>query len=143
MFQDVDAFDHHEQELLRALELAQVKGLASDVGRTAFSEAMAALDTLVDERETRLYIPLADDPLTRDYISRLDGQIHGLSSRIDILRMHIELGLMAESPDASSLDLSLLRLVRQLRARFRREAALLPVYAGWLDRHANLAAAAH
>ncbi|WP_291841651.1 hypothetical protein [Maricaulis sp.] len=141
MFQDVDAFDHHEQSLFIALDLAVADGLSSESGRAAFSEAMTALDKLVDERETHLYSPLAADPLTRDYISRLDGQIHGLSSRIDILRMHIELGLMAESNDRSPLDASLLRLVRQLRARFRREAALIPVYAGWLDRTANQAAA--
>ncbi|RKR03683.1 hypothetical protein [Maricaulis maris] len=142
MFQDVDVFDHHEQSLFRSLETAQCDGLASATGHAAFSEAMTALDRLVDEREEHLYSPLAADPLTRDYISRLDGQIHGLSSRIDILRTHIELGLMADSDNRDALDASLHNLIRQLRTRFRREAALIPVYAGWLDRTANSAAAA-
>jgi len=64
-------------------------------------------------------------------------------SRIDILRMHIELGLMDTGADRPDLDLSLHRLIRQLSARFRREASLVPIYAGWLDRSANQAAAAH
>ncbi len=142
MFQDIDAFDHYEQSLFADLEKAQRAGVTSDAGRQAFSTAMAALDRVVEDKEARLYSPLAADPLTRDYISRLDGQIHGLSSRIDILRTHIELGLMdrVERPD---LDASLQRLIRQLRTRFRREAALVPVYAGWLDRNANQTAPAH
>jgi hypothetical protein len=142
MFQDVDIFDHHEQALFAALDRAMAEGLASDTGRDAFSDAMAALDQLVEEKETHIYSPLAADPLTRDYISRLDGQIHGLSSRIDILRTHIDLGLMDEDRNRPDLDASLARLVKQLRSRFRREAALIPVYAGWLDRNANAAAAA-
>ncbi|WP_297732521.1 hypothetical protein [uncultured Maricaulis sp.] len=142
MFQDIDVFDHHEQSLFADLEEAQRAGVSSDAGRQAFSAAMVELDRLVEDKEARIYSPLAADPLTRDYISRLDGQIHGLSSRIDILRTHIELGLM-ESDERPDLDLSLQRLMRQLRARFRREAALMPVYAGWLDRNANQVAAAH
>ncbi|MAC88763.1 MAG: hypothetical protein ACJA0K_000892 [Maricaulis maris] len=141
MFQDVDAFDHDEQALFSALDTALQDGLASPTGRSAYHRAMAALDQLVEDREERLYSPLAADPLTRDYISRLDGQIHGVSGRIDILRTHIELGLMSASENHADLDASLLRLVRQLRARFRREAVLIPVYAGWLDRSANLAEA--
>ena len=142
MFQDIDVFDHHEQSLFAGLAEAQRAGVSSDAGRQAFSAAMVELDRLVEDKEARIYSPLAADPLTRDYISRLDGQIHGLSSRIDILRTHIELGLM-ESDERPDLDLSLQRLMRQLRARFRREAALMPVYAGWLDRNANQVAAAH
>lgn len=143
MFQDVDVFGHHEQALFDALGTAAREGLATDAGRTAFADGMAALDSLVDDREARLYSPLAADPLTRDYVTRLDAQIHGLTSRIDILRLHIELGLMADNDSDTDLDASLNRLVRQLRARFRREATLVPVYAGWLDRSANLAAIAH
>jgi len=142
MFQDVDVFGHHEQALFDALDTASREGLATAEGRAAFADGMTALDRLVDDRETRLYTPLAADPLTRDYVTRLDGQIHGLSSRIDILRLHIELGLMADNDTDTNLDTSLHRLVRQLRARFRREAALLPVYAGWLDRTADRLSAA-
>jgi len=142
MFQDVDVFGHHEQALIDSLDAAAREGLATAKGRAAFAEGMAALDRLVDDREARLYSPLAADPLTRDYVTRLDGQIHGLTSRIDILRLHIELGLMADNDSDADLDPSLHRLVRQLRARFRREATLLPVYTGWLDRTANHLAAA-
>jgi len=144
MFQDVGVFDHHEQSLFQALDTAQHDGLKSETGQAAFHTAMTALDRLVDDRETRLYSPLAADPLTRDYVSRLDGQIHGLSNRIDILRTHIELGLMEGIGERTDLDSSLVRLGRQLRARFRREAVLIPVYAGWLDRNASqIAAATH
>ncbi|WP_323761843.1 hypothetical protein [Maricaulis sp.] len=142
MFQDVELFDHHEQALFEALATASRDGLATASGQAAFADGMAALDRLVDEREARLYSPLAADPLTRDFVTRLDGQIHGLASRIDILRLHIELGLMAENDSDTDLDASLNRLVRQLRARFRREASLLPVYTGWLDRTANALAVA-
>ncbi|MFY0636473.1 hypothetical protein [Maricaulis maris] len=143
MFQDIDVFNHHEQSLFEDLEKAQRAGITSAAGREAFSNAMTELDRLVEDKETQIYSHLAADPLTRDYISRLDGQIHGLSSRIDILRTHIELGLMDSSDERPDLDPSLHRLMRQLRARFRREAALMPIYAGWLDRSANQAAAPH
>ncbi|WP_295692677.1 hypothetical protein [uncultured Maricaulis sp.] len=143
MFQDIDVFSHHEQSLFEDLEKAQRAGITSEAGRAAFSNAMTELDQLVEDKETQIYSHLAADPLTRDYISRLDGQIHGLSSRIDILRTHIELGLMDGSDERPNLDPSLHRLMRQLRARFRREAALMPIYAGWLDRSANQAAAPH
>lgn len=143
IFQDIEVFDHHEQSLFENLEKAERVGITSETGRQAFSEAMAELDQLIEDKEEQIYSNLAADPLTRDYISRLDGQIHGLSSRIDILRTHIELGLMDVSDDRPDLDLSLHRLMRQLRARFSREAALMPIYAGWLDRTANEAAARH
>lgn len=124
-----------ETALFDALEEAETSGLGTEAGRDAFRRAMISLDTTVESRTEHLYAPLASDPLTRDYVSHLDGQLNGLTTRIDVLRAHIELGLETGSREIARLDASLSRLARQLKVRFSRESALIPVYFGWCDRH--------
>jgi len=130
-----------ETTLFEALDAAEEAGLGIAAGQEAFRRAMTALDGAVECRAERLYSPLAADPLTRDYVSHLDGQLHGLATRIDILRAHIELGLETGSDDDASLNASLNRLSRQLKVRFSRESALIPVYFGWCDRQTAAIAA--
>ncbi|MBO6764176.1 hypothetical protein [Maricaulis sp.] len=124
-----------EAALFDALDEAEAAGLGTEAGRDAFRRAMASLDTTVESRTERLYTPLAADPLTRDYVSHLDGQLNGLTTRIEVLRTHIELGLETGSREFARLDASLTRLARQLKVRFSRESALIPVYFSWCDRH--------
>lgn len=131
---DLDYFRRLEADMFDALDRAVAIGLGTKAGRKACCEGLELLDRLAATREDALFVPLAADPLTRDYVCHLDAQIGGLAARIDILRAHVELGLHAQPSAAADIDRSLARLVRQLRARFRREAALLPVYAGWCDR---------
>lgn len=133
--QTLKRFETLEADVLAALSEAEQTGLGSTDGRAAFDRGMAALDALDTHRGSQIYSPLAADPLTRDYVSHLDGQLHGLATRIDILRTHVELGLLTGSRDTGLLDASLGRLIRQLQVRFRREAALVPVYTGWCERH--------
>lgn len=130
-----------ETTLFTALEEAEEAGLGTTAGQDAFRRAMTTLDDAVECRAERLYSPLAADPLTRDYVSHLDGQLHGLATRIDILRAHIELGLETGSEDGDALNASLNRLSRQLKVRFSRESALIPVYFSWCDRHTAATAA--
>jgi hypothetical protein len=133
-------FQDLETQLFTALDTAERSGLACGVGEAAFHQAMMALDLLSQERISKIYDPLAADPLTRDYVLHLDDQLRGLASRIDIHRTRIELGLL-QGEVTATVEASLARLVRQLKARFRREAALMPVYAGWRQRQpASLAA---
>ncbi|MED5550740.1 MAG: hypothetical protein VX529_15420 [Pseudomonadota bacterium] len=124
-----------ETALFDALEEAETSGLGTEAGRDAFRRAMVSLDTTVENRTEHLYTPLAADPLTRDYVSHLDGQLNGLTTRIEVLRAHIELGLETGSREVARLDASLTRLARQLKVRFSRESALIPVYFSWCDRH--------
>lgn len=134
--QDLTRFETLEADVLAALGDAEQEGLGSEAGQAAFARGMAVLDELDEYRSAQVYSPLSADPLTRDYVSHLDGQLHGLATRIDILRTHIELDLLTGgSGDAGLLDASLSRLIRQLQVRFRREATLMPVYASWCDRH--------
>jgi len=131
-----------ETTLFDALDEAGMAGLGESSGRDAFRRAMAALDGAVECRAEELYTPLAADPLTRDYVSHLDGQLHGLATRIDILRAHIELGLETGDGNAAAMNASLSRLASQLKVRFSRESALIPVYFSWCDRQADTAASA-
>lgn len=131
-----------ETTLFEALDEAEAAGLDDAAGRDAFRRAMAALDSEVECRSEQLYTPLAADPLTRDYVSHLDAQLYGLATRIDILRAHIELGLETGSDDATAMNASLTRLASQLKIRFSRESALIPVYFSWCDRHAAAAVSA-
>lgn len=124
-----------EADLFDALDEAEASGLGTGAGRDAFRRAMASLDSTVESRTEHLYTPLAADPLTRDYVSHLDGQLNGLTTRIDVLRAHIELGLETGSNEIGRLDASLSRLAQQLKVRFSRESALIPVYFSWCDRH--------
>jgi hypothetical protein len=142
MDRDVEQFERLETELFNAMGEAERRGLASGEGQFAFRRAMTALDLLAEERTAGIYDILAADPLTRDYVTHLDGQLRGLSARIDIHRTRIELGLLTGRGDIAALNMSLARLVRQLKARFRREAALMPVYAGWLGRQTETGARA-
>jgi hypothetical protein len=137
-------FETLETDVLAALGEAEGAGLGSAAGRAAFERGIAALDTLDAYRGSQIYSPLAADPLTRDYVAHLDGQLHGLSARIDILRAHVELGLLGGVGDTRLLDASLARLIRQVQVRFRREAALVPVFADWCERRpAGSQTAAH
>lgn len=131
-----------ETTLFDALDEAEAAGLGETGGQDAFRRAMSALDGAVECRAERLYTPLAADPLTRDYVSHLDGLLHGLATRIDILRAHIELGLETGDGDAAAMNASLNRLSRQLKVRFSRESALIPVYFSWCDRQVDATASA-
>lgn len=130
-----------ESSLFEALEEAENLGLDAAEGQSAFRRAMSVLDDTVSSRSELLYAPLSADPLTRDYVSHLDGQMLGLSARIDVLRTHIELALETGSAEIASLNASLSRLSRQLKVRFSRESALIPVYFSWRDRHRTAASA--
>lgn len=145
--QNLERFETLENHVLTALDEAEAAGMDSALGQNAFSRAMTALDQLDEVRGSQIYSPLAADPLTRDYVSHLDGQLQGLVTRIDILRTHIEMSLLATTSDAGLLNASLVRLNRQLQVRFHREAALVPVYVGWVERSAvaaeRIAAASH
>ena len=139
----LDEFKSLEAKIIAGLETAVRHGLASLDGRTAFLNAARSLDELDAVRGRQVYFPLAADPQTRDHVARLDGQLAGLSTRIDILRSHIECGLLTGQGDTVALDASLTRLLRQLRVRFRHEAAIDPVFTGWLAHNpAALAASA-
>ena len=135
MHETVEYFELMEVALFTALSDAARAGLATPEGRASFNWAMDALDDIDTSRLDQIYTPLATDPLTRDYVSRLDRQLHDVATQIDVLRVHIALALLNEPVDAGRLDRDLDHLVRHLRVRFKREAALKPVFAGWLDRH--------
>jgi len=145
--QNLERFETLESHVLTALDEAEASGMGNAPGQDAFARAMTALDELDELRGSHIYSPLAADPLTRDYVSHLDGQLQGLVTRIDILRTHIEMSLLATAGDAGLLDASLTRLNRQLQVRFHREAALVPVYVGWVERSAvaaeRMAVASH
>lgn len=134
MFQDMRRLDAMQDEVLECLDLAEECGLAIAEGEAAYRMAMERFDRFCELKSDQVYGPLSADLLTRDYVSRLDAQLHGLASRIDILRTHIEIALAADTAGRPELVESLRRLRQQLRIRFRREAALAPVYESWKQR---------
>jgi hypothetical protein len=135
-----DCLKDLEAELFDALDAAEKAGLDKPDGHFAFQRGMTALDLVTLERAERIYEPLSADPVTRDYVVHLDNQLRGLVERIDVLRTRIEVSLEAELDDRASLSRELHRLAAQLRARFRREAALLPVFKAWQERQDRLSA---
>ncbi len=135
-----DCLTDLETELFDALEAAEKAGLDQPDGQFAFQRGMTALDLVTLERSERIYEPLSADPVTRDYVLHLDSQLRGLVARIDVLRTRIEVSVEAGLDDCADLHPELHRLAAQLRARFRREAALLPVFKAWQDRQDRLSA---
>lgn len=130
-----------QNEVLDLFERALIHGLDQEDGLSAYREGAEKLDKLTRIRAQALYGPLLRDPLTRDYVGRLDQQVSGLTSRIDVLKARITLALDQETPvDAEAEDfLALLR--QRLRVLFRREATLEPIFSSWLARqntHAHL-----
>ncbi|WP_203293983.1 hypothetical protein [Maricaulis parjimensis] len=140
MARHTDLLTDLESELFEALEAAGECGLDTMDGQFAFQRAMTALDLVTLERVEQIYEPLSGDPVTRDYIAHLDNQIRGLAARIDVLRTRIEVSLEAGLNEAGNLKGELDRMTRQLRVRFRREAALMPVFRAWQDRQGRLSA---
>jgi hypothetical protein len=136
MFQDMKRLATMESDIFECLDLATECGLGTPGGQAAYHMGMERLDRISELKADHIYAPLADDPATRDYVSHLDGNLFGLMARIDILRTHIDLSIAADNPEQPETKASLSRLSRQLQIRFRREAALLPVFETWRQRHA-------
>lgn len=134
MYQDMRRLDAMQDEVLECLELACDCGFSSPEGEAGYRLAMERFDRFCELKADQVYGPLAADLLTRDYVSRLDSQLLGLTSRIDILRTHLEIALVSAQTDLPRLDHTLRRLTQQIRIRFRREATLLPVYETWKKR---------
>ncbi|WP_300528244.1 hypothetical protein [Maricaulis sp.] len=135
MHRDLRRLKSLENEIIECLDIAIDCGLEANEGQAAFRMGMERLSQATDLKTDLIYAPLADDPATRDYISRLDGQLSGLTERIDILRAYLEISLCSDMIDAEAVTMSLNRLRRRLLVLFRREAALGPVYSSWKKRH--------
>ena len=134
MYQDMRRLDAMQDEVLEGLELALECGFDTQNGEAAYRLAMERFDRFCELKADQVYGPLSADIMTRDYVSRLDAQLLGLTSRIDILRTHLDVALMSDHADTERLVQSLQRLTRQIRVRFRREATLVPVYETWKQR---------
>ncbi len=135
-FDPTTQLDAMQDDVLQCLENAIENGLSTVRGVAAFHQGMERLDRLSEIKVDQVYAPLSADPLARDYVAHLDEQLLDLMGRIDLLRTHVELGLETGSDNAAGLRDSLQALSRQLKVRFSREAALLPVYAAWQERSA-------
>jgi hypothetical protein len=135
MFQDMQRLVKMESDIFECLDLAGEVGLSTADGQAAYLMAMERLDRVSELKADHIYAPLAGDPATRDYVSHLDGHLLGLMARIDILRTHVDLAIAANCVDTPEAAESLRRLHRQLQIRFRREAALLPIFETWRERH--------
>jgi hypothetical protein len=131
-----------QDSVMEDLAIALQAGAASEHGRAAFRRGMDCLDRLNELKADHIYAPLSAEPMLRDYVSHLDSQLIGLMSRIDVLRMHVELALESGTHGFAELDRSLAGLARQLKASFRREAALIPIYADWRARQETTAVVA-
>lgn len=134
MHRDLRRLKSLETEIIECLDIAIDCGLEVQEGQAAFRMGMERLSEATDLKTDLIYAPLADDPATRHYISRLDGQLAGLTERIDILRAYLEISLCSDMIDAKAVSISLNRLRRCLLVLFRREAALGPVYSSWKKR---------
>lgn len=134
MYQDMKRLDAMQDEVLEGLELALECGFDTRDGEAAYRLAMERFDRFCELKADQVYGPLAADIMTRDYVSRLDAQLIGLTSRIDILRTHLEVALLSGRASPDRLTQSLQRLTRQISIRFRREASLVPVYETWKQR---------
>jgi|GEM_PF-1700459 len=132
---DLNALRDLEKQVIECVDIAIEAGLDSSEGLNAFKLGMEKFNASADLKSRLIYEPLADDPATRDYVTRLDDQLFGLSERIDILRAYIELTIDGQDMETDTLELSLHRLRRRLLVMFRREAALGPVFEAWCKRH--------
>lgn len=126
-----------QSSVMEDLAIARQAGASSAHGSAAFRRGMACLDRLNELKADHIYAPMGADPRLRDHVSQLDSQLIGLMSRIDILRLHVELALESATPGFAELDRSLEGLARQLKVSFRREAALMPIYADWQARQVS------
>ena len=143
MHRDLRRLKSLETEIIECLDIAIDCGLEANEGQAAFRMGMERLSQATDLKTDLIYAPLSDNPATRDYVSRLDGQLAGLTERIDILRADLEISLCSDMIDADAVSTSLNRLRRRLLVLFRREAALGPVYSSWKKRHTALPVAAN